>query len=220
MAKIFEDINKAASNIGMNVLGGVSRAAGKVLGEDLAGQLFDNYVPLERYTEYQRTYNWEIVFPFLMGNVPGAVISKFCKAVAFGDYKFEELVKQNIGPKQFFTPGSLSIDAVTAVFLVSTPNFLQGYFDEWKKLIVDEDGYYYPQNNYKKTVYIRTYTTQGITSGTIKLKGVFPKTFYRYELSYETQDVVRYTITFSVDDIEFSGIDVASTIPRVLKTLF
>lgn len=95
-----------------------------------------------------------------------------------------------------------------------------GYFSEWKKLIVDGFGYYYEQNNYKRSVYVRMYTTQGITSGTVVMKGMFPKSFYDYKLSYESQEVVKYVVTFCLDDIEFTGFDIGSSIPRVLKHLF
>lgn len=217
MADIFRQATETLSNLGHAAMDIASNVAKSTLGEELSHQLFDNYVHLERYTEWQREYNWEIVFPFSMGRVPGMVVSKYCRAVAFGDYNFKELFEQQRGPKSLFTPGTLSIQEITAVFLVPVPNLLHGYFAAWKDLIVDPNGFYSEQQHYKRPIYVRMYTTQGITSGTIKLVGCFPKTFFRYELSYEKENLVRYTITFSVDDIEFSGMDISTSIPRVLK---
>jgi len=214
-----EQVSKGLSNVGLNILDGAASASKAVLGEQLSQQLFDNYVPLERLTEYQRTYNWEIVFPFSMGRVPGMVISKYCKAVAFGDYEIKEVFEQQRGPKSLFTPGTLSIDSVTAVFLVSTPNFVHGYFAAWRDKIISKEGYYSEQDKYKFPIYVRLYTTQGITAGTIKLIGAFPRSVFRYDLSYETEAVVRYNVVFSIDDVEFSGIDIGSSLPRVLRTV-
>lgn len=215
-------VGGAVSTAGSAALGIAGNTIGGILGEDLAGQLFENYVPLERYTEYQRLYNWEVVFPFMMGNVPGPIISKYCKAVAFGDYRFDDsdIVRIQKGPKSLFVPGTLSINTVTMEFIVPFPNLVQGYFDQWKKLIVDDSGYYSEQSWYKKTIYVRTYTTQGITSGTIKMIGAFPKNYYEYQLSYKAEDVVRYSIVFCIDDIQFTGFDLMSSIPRVLKSVF
>lgn len=215
--EILSNVSNTVSKTGLGILGGVSQVAKSVFGEDLSQQLFDNYVPLERYTEYQRTYNWEVVFPFIMGNIPGMVVSKYCKAIAFGDYHLKDIVDLERGPKNIFSAGTLVIEKVTAVFLVSTPNLVQGYFANWKEQIIDSNGFYSEQGKYKYPIYIRLYTTQGITAGTIKLIGAFPTTFFKYELSYETEAVVKYTVTFSIDDIEFKGIDIGTSIPRVLK---
>lgn len=220
MSDLFRQASTALSNLGMSALNTAANVAQGVLGPELSSQLFDNYVPLERYTEYQRTYNWEVMFPFTIGGVPGAIVSKYCKAIAFGDYQFKEITEQQRGPKSLFTPGTLSIDAVTAVFLVPTPNLLNGYFSAWRNLIVDKDGFYAEQNKYKRPIYVRLYTTQGITAGTIKLVGAFPQNNYKYELSYSTEAVVKHVINFSIDDIEFTGIDIGSSIPRVLRSLF
>jgi hypothetical protein len=210
MADIFRQATETLSNLGHAAMDTASNVAKSTLGEELSYQ----------HTEWQREYNWEIVFPFSMGRVPGMAVSKYCSAIAFGDYNFKEVFEQQRGPKSLFTPGTLTIQEVTAVFLVPVPNLLYGYFAAWKDLIVNRDGFYSEQGHYKRPIYIRMYTTQGTTSGTIKLVGCFPKTFFRYELSYEKENIVRYTITFSIDDIEFSGMDVMTSIPRVLKQLF
>jgi hypothetical protein len=220
MADILRQISDSVSKTGIGVLDTVNNAAKKILGQDLATQLFDNYVPLEKYTEYQRTYNWEVAFPFSMGGIPGMIISKYCKAILLGDYALREIIEIQIGPKSQFAPGTLSINNVTAVFLVPAPNLIHGYFKAWKNLVVDEKGRYSVQDNYKHSIYVRLYTTQGITAGTIRMKGVFPRTFPEYGLSYEVENIVRYVITFSVDDLEYTGFDIGSTIPRVLKRFF
>lgn len=217
MANPLEVLSGGIRETGLNLLSGAANVASAVLGSDLAQQLFDNYVPLERWTEYQRAYNWEIVFPYKIDRIPGPIVSKYCKAVAFGDYSFSEIFEIQKGPKSMFSPGTMSIQNVTALFLAPVPNLVLGYFQEWKKFIVSREGFYFPQRMYKRPIYVRLYTTQGITSATIKLVDAFPKSFYNYNLKYEGQDLVMYEVVFCIDDIEVTGIDLGSSIPRVLK---
>lgn len=219
MLESLGQVSKGLSGVGLNILDKASSVGKAVLGEQLSQQLFDNYVPLERYTEYQRSYNWEVVFPFSIGKIPGMVISKYCKAISFGDYRIDKAHEQQRGPKSLFSPGTLTIDQVTAVFLVSTPNLVHGYFSAWRDLIINKRGFYAEQEKYKFPIYVRLYTTQGITGGTIKLIGAFPMSIFKYDLSYETETILRYNITFSIDDVEFSGFDIGSSIPRVLRAI-
>jgi hypothetical protein len=70
--------------------------------------------------------------------------------------------------------------------------------------MVDDQGLFYPKNNYQKTMYIRFIDQIGVALGQYKLIGCFPITFPSYDLNYEREEITKVKIEFSVDKIEYS----------------
>lgn len=68
--------------------------------------------------------------------------------------------------------------------------------------MVDESGYYYPKNSYKKQIYIAMYDRSGVESVRLLLKGVFPMNKPSVEASYEGEGLLRLGIVLSVDKVE------------------
>ena len=194
-----------------------------VTGETLVGsavQIFDTAVPLERYTEYQRDYNWEILFPRSVGLISGIAISKYCKRVAFGNSNIERVGHYQVGAKKKFVPEGMVADRMSLTFLSPFPDLVQDYFVKWRDMTIGPSGDYSVQSSYKMNVFIQLYTQQGITSNILHVTGVFPVKVPSYNLAYANEDILKYEITLSMDDLMLKSMDIGgmikTTIPRVL----
>jgi len=171
--------------------------------------LLDNVFQFPNILHVQRDYNWDFILPSI-GIIPGVVLSKYCQSVSFGQYNIEEIIEQRRGAEKSFFPGTLNITGLKATFIVPTPDLVGAYFTSWKKLIVDDDGYYGLPNEYKRNASIVFYDRSfSIPTNIATVKGLFPKTFPAFNLAYSSEDIVRYDIEFSFDKITF-GLDAIS----------
>jgi hypothetical protein len=162
---------------------------------------------LSRMWSPQRAFNWQLLLPNIIGNIDGFNVSQYCQAISFGDYSMDQLSEMRYASKKRFYAGLQSIDAVTLTFVKPILGFVYDYFEEWWKLIIDEDGFYYPKNNYKKTCYVALFDRTGIEVSRFTLKGVFPIARPPMDnLDYANDDIVRLVIKLSVDTIEESFI--------------
>jgi len=80
--------------------------------------------------------------------------------------------------------------------------------------MIDQNGYYFPKNNYTKQIYVSLYDRSGVESVRLTLKGVFPVNKPTVDMSYEATDILRIGVTLSVDKVESY-----SLIGRVRSTL-
>ena len=164
--------------------------------------LLDNILGFPR-VPMQRTYNWDCILPDVWGaGILGIAISKFCQSVNFGEYSIDEIIEMRHGAFKKFFPGNLNISNPKITFVAPIPDVVSFYLHSWKNLIVDKEGFYQVENVYKKNIYIILYDRTGIPANAITLIGAFPKTFPAFNLSYETEDVVKYEIEFKVDNIK------------------
>lgn len=177
----------------------------------VAQNLFDEFVPLERYTEYLRSYNFEVAMPSDF-DVEGMIISKYCFDISVGNYNITDISNMEVGPKKAFYAGSLDIDTVTLKFRTPAPNMVFNYFKSWRNLIIDEAGHYNPSGAYKRPIYVMLYTQQKIRANTMKLIGCFPKSLPKYDLSYATEDVLNVSIEMQIDDVEVTGVDLVGSL--------
>lgn len=165
------------------------------------GMLLDNLFGFPR-TAVQRSYNWDLIMPDVWtSTVLGVVVSKYCQNITFGNYNMADISAMKVGVFSKFFAGSLDIKKPVATFIAPVPDVVSNYFHVWKKLIIDDDGYYHKSLNYKKNLYIVLYDRTGIPANMISLVGVFPKTFPEWNLAYTSEDIVKYNIEFSVDKI-------------------
>ena len=157
----------------------------------------------------QRSYLFELLLPDLKG-ISGLDIGVYCQDVKFGDYGMTDMVAVMYGSKRKGYAGFFQIPPMTATFIKPIPDLVSEYFYQWKGLITDDSGAYYPKTNYALNAYVKLYDRDGSESGTYKLLGVFPKTLPSHNLSYVEESVVKFEIEFNVDDIQRTGA-VAST---------
>lgn len=161
----------------------------------LVGRNIDDFA---KTWKLQRQYLWEFLLPDIAG-INGMEISKFCQGVKFGEYNMGEVSRIRYGAFKKGYAGFFELDTVSAEFLKPVPDIVTEYFQSWKRLIIDDKGFYYPKQTYAKTCYVRMYDRDGAVSGNYRLTGMFPKTFPAHELSYTTEELVKFTIEFNVD---------------------
>jgi hypothetical protein len=154
----------------------------------------------------QRTFNWQLMMPSNFGGAIGYLVSQFCQDVQIGDYSISELSMMRYGAFQRFYAGVQAIESIDLVFVVPSDNSVLDYFYGWYEKMIDSRGYYFPKNNYRRDVYIILYDRSGVESTRFKVTGAFPTGRPRYHPSYETDDVLRTTVTLSVDAIEPSSL--------------
>lgn len=181
------------------------------------GSLLQRFVPLERYSHYQREYNWEFLMPGTMGGIPGFLVSKYCQSVKFGQYTISEIIEFRKASKKEFFAGLQDLGPVTSTFLCPVPNLVSGYFSAWKLMTISDKGLYGLKNEYKRSLYVLLYDTTGIRTHKIKLKGCWPTAFPSYDLKYEAENVVKFEVDFKFDDLEISGVglDVAGVAAQI-----
>ena len=161
------------------------------------GLLDPNFFP-------QRRYNWELVLPSDMGGIFGISVANLCQDISFGDYNMEEVSKMRYGAEQRFYAGLLTIDRVRLNFIKSEQNEVYSYFYAWGQKIIDKTGLYYPKTNYAKDVYVHLKSESQYTTTQFKLKGAFPVTWPKLDLSYKRNEILEFPIELAIDRIEIS----------------
>jgi len=182
---------------------GACRLVMQKLGFDLPGVAGN---VLTRFWMLQRTYNWQLILPHNINGISGILLSQYCQDVKFGDYSIGELSVMRYGSQQRFYAGLQEIEVAELIFIMPIDNSVYNYFRGWRKLIIDDNGYYYPKNHYKKDIFIFMFDRSGVQSGKFVLKGVFPKTCPPISLSYSDEGVLKWGLELSVDRIETSSL--------------
>ena len=166
--------------------------------------LMSNLIGFPSILEVQRTYNWDFLLPDIFGVlVSGAIVSKFVQSVKLGQYDITEVSKMNVGPfKKKFAGEDWNIDDVTATFVTPVPDLISFYMSTWKALEIDDKGRYNVASVYKKTAHVILYDRSGIPSNILRLLGIFPIKFQKFDLSFKEEAVHMFEVTFSVDRLE------------------
>jgi len=155
---------------------------------------------------YQRTYNWDVFFFYSMGGIRGELLSKFCQDIKFGGYSISDIVELRKGGRQEFYPGAMDINIVTMTFVIPSPDIVGKFFQSWRELIVDRQGFYGVKNVYAKNIYVWVEGNNYFPSSRYVLKKAFPLDVPTFDLSYGEEGVLRYSINFKVDRVELAGI--------------
>lgn len=155
----------------------------------------------------QRTFNWGLLMPHNFGGVVGLLVSQYCQDIEFGDYSITEIASIKYGAFQRFYAGLQTIDTITLTFLQPVDNSVTDYFYSWYNKMIDEKGFYYPKNNYKRDIYAVLYDRTGIESAKFTLRGTFPLSRVpKIRASWTEEDVMRLSFTLRVDDVEMSSL--------------
>ena len=150
----------------------------------------------------KRAYNFELRLASAIDGIEGLEVSKYCQDIKFGQYNMSDISTMRVGAHKASYAGKLDIETVTLTFLSPNNSLVERYFDGWRKLIVDDEGFYSPKDKYKKDVYIEMKSTTPFSTIGWRLSGCFPQTFPSYNLSYGSEEMIRYDIILNVDMIE------------------
>jgi len=165
----------------------------------------------------QRVYNWQVIMTATISGLPGYWISQYCQGIKFRDYAFDQVVKLRYGSEQRGYPGDQAIEPIIVTFLSPTDQSVYNYFKFWRKQVLSEAGYYKPKKEYAHDVHAILYDGN-LETNRFRLRGCWPLDLPVQDLSYEADEVVRYSVTLNVDKIE-AGSELATifNITRVGK---
>lgn len=171
----------------------------------------------------QRCYNWDVVFPDLstpkeggglvgmaksaLGLVAGVAVGRYCQSIRIGQYDIKDIIEMKAAGRQRFSAGQMSINSMTATFVVPAPDIIASYFRVWRNSIIDNQGFYSPTKAYKKKVRVVLSGRNGIPSNMLTVDGVFPRTFPAWDLSYSDEKVITYSIEFQIDNLPTGTIE-------------
>ena len=161
-----------------------------------------------KYARFQRSYLWDVLLPdigFQMGGLVGFALSQFIQEISFGDYNITNPTTMRYGPYQASFAANFDVGKVKMTFLKTMPDIVSPYFNSWKNLIIGPDGLYNAKTKYQKTIYIRFMDSTGMTIGQYKLLSCFPVTFPSYDLSMSKNEVVKVSVEFQCDKIEYKA---------------
>lgn len=151
---------------------------------------------------YQRDYNFEFLPPGL-GLYAPETIGQYCQEISFPQYNMTDLNKIQFGGEQRGYAGFFSISSMRATFLKPNPDIVLPYFEAWKRLIVDDKGFFGVKNDYALTSYILIEDVTKDVSTVVKLMGTFPTKFPEHSFSYRSEKVVEYSVEFNIDKVIF-----------------
>ena len=153
----------------------------------------------------QRDFLFEVILPNMQSasgvSILGTEVSRLCQKVSFGNYSLADVSLLRYGPYTRSFTGFFEIPDMVLEFVIPVRDFIEEYFLAWRLLMIDEKGFYLHKNSYSRDAHIRLYDRTGEISSEFKLEGVFPKTFPKFNISYASEDVLRYPIEFNVDFI-------------------
>lgn len=164
----------------------------------------------------QRAFNFELLLPDGVSDVPGFEVGKYCQDFEFANYDITELVTVKKGAFHSHHAGLLSIKQMTATFLKPANDIVSKYFTDWRNLIVSPDGFHSVKSKYAKTAYLKLYDRDWTESDSYKLINMFPINMPSFLVSYAEEDIVKMKITFSVDLVE-SNASSQNKIADILK---
>ena len=153
--------------------------------------------------EIQRAFNWEFILPQIDGAPDNIEISSYVQDVKFGDYSIGTPYSQYLGAFKTYGANSMDIAPVTLSILSTSNGKVIQYFNAWRDLIVSTRGaYFFAKSNYVKMCYCILYNRQGDSAIQYRLINCFPKTFPAHDLSYGSNEFVKFNVSLVVDAVE------------------
>jgi len=158
-------------------------------------------------TNPQRDYLWEVIIPTPIGGGEVETYQLRAQTAQIPARTFESIpipYKQTPG---IVVPGKAAIaHTFECTFIEGEDHKVYDAVNDWMEEIVAlGTGLGAGDSSIKTDILLTLISTTGTTVRTIKLKGCYPSSLGQVSLSYETNGIVKYPITFAVDNIEVSA---------------
>ena len=155
----------------------------------------------------QRDFLWEILIPSPIGDGEVQVYNLRAQSTtipARGQGAIPIPFKQTAG---IMVPGKLSFDHEWAcTFIEGEDKKVWDAINSWMNKVVNVGtGVGEGDSEIKTDIYLTLIEVGGDISLKLKLKGCYPKSLEAVPLSYETEAIVKYPVTFSFDYVETSS---------------
>jgi hypothetical protein len=154
-------------------------------------------------TNPQRVYLWDVLIPDPVGGGNTETLMLRCQSTAIPGESVGQIVipyKQTPGAAY---PGKRTVSHTwTCTFIEGEDQAIIDNLRPWLMACVNNDGVGEGDDVIKRDVYLKMLSTKGDDTREVKLVGAFLQDIAEVALSYDAEEVVRYSITFSFDDVE------------------
>jgi len=155
-------------------------------------------------TNPARTYLWEIIIPALPAGGSTEDILTRCQSTAIPGRSVGTIAipfKQSAG---LIFHGKLTYDHTwECTFVEGEDKKIHDAIYAWNQYIIDDvTNVGMGDTEIKTDIYLTLLTTKAETYRKIRLVGCFPSAVAAVDMSYDDENIVRYTVTFSFDKWE------------------
>lgn len=153
----------------------------------------------------QRDYMWDFVPPLLSkskNKVSNVEVGKLCQELYFEPRKLRGTEDIKYGGEKRSYPGMVTVGNLKAKFICPMPDLVGVYFRDWFDLMVDENGFYHPKNNYSGEGQVSLYNRTGALNFCFNVRGLFPISIGSYNLSMGGKEFLKYEVELNLDGIE------------------
>jgi hypothetical protein len=170
-----------------------------------------------RQADIQRNWLWELVFPRLpslaegvLGGDIGEELTLQCRSISIPGRTIENVETYFLGQKQIFPGRQTFSNQVEAVFEGTEDQRIFRFFNIWMETIHNIDAYstfgtagvgsYLTKRDIAVPMHLRMYKYNGsLLSRKVHFLNVFPSAMADVAMSYEGNEAVKYSVTFSYD---------------------
>lgn len=170
-----------------------------------------------RQADIQRNWLWELVFPRLpsfaesvVGGNIGEELTLQCRSISIPGRTIENVETYFLGQKQIFPGRQTFSNQIEAVFEGTEDQRIFRFFNTWMESIHNIDafslfgtagvGSYLTKRDIAVPMHLRMYKYNGsLLSRKVHFLNVFPSAIADVAMSYESNEAVKYSVTFSFD---------------------
>jgi len=171
----------------------------------------------QQRSDIQRNWLWEIFFPrvpsfvqSILGGFINEELTLQCRSINIPGRTIESTETYFLGQKQIFPGRQVFSNQVEATFEETEDQQMFRFFNLWMETIHNIDAYsifgtagvgtYLTKQEIAVPMHLRMFKYDGsLMSQKIHFINVFPSTITDVSLSYESNESVKYTVTFSYD---------------------
>jgi hypothetical protein len=149
----------------------------------------------------QRDYLWEFLCANPVANGSPETLLLRCQSTSIPGRSLGEILinfKQSAGYK---LPGKIQYDhTIDTVFVEGEDHAIFDIIYNWKQSIInDKTNVGSGDSSIKTDIYLNLLTTAGDIAMRIRLAGCYPQAMPAQPLSYDSEAIVKYTVTWSYD---------------------
>lgn len=149
----------------------------------------------------QRTYLWEVIIPNPLGGGDSKAFSLRCQSASVPGRTISPIhIDYKQGPG-FNIPGKNKYDqSWTVTVIEGEDSRMHDFLYKWMQNIVNDTSELgFGDMFVKRDIYFKLISTKGKETLKLKLMGAWPSSVPEVPVAMNTEDVLRYTVTFSFD---------------------
>lgn len=152
-------------------------------------------------TNSQRTFMWEVIIPDPIGGGDTEALTVRAQSTSIPGREFGKIHIDYKNTAGFNVPGKVKYSQNwTVTFVEGEDRKIRKAITDWMQQIIHDTQMVGLGDPFiKKNVYFRLLSSNGDKINSIKLVGAYPEKIDDTSVDYNTEDVVKYGVTFSFD---------------------